>query len=186
MCVLAHDSGTSRPRVASRFSVYGSLPTDALVAQQLGREVRTQKADGLISVWSEDAPEFSKAHAYQVEEVLHWDDGEPSGLVVFYFVRRRPDLTTEAFEERYREGHAPLARVQHPGLRRYVQNFVRRESQGAPHWDAIAQLHFASEQSFRDQFYRDAASPAIVAADVREFADPTSGFVLVTRERTLR
>ncbi|MGH0029633.1 MAG: EthD family reductase [Myxococcota bacterium] len=172
MYALARGSGAARACDGLRSRTYAASPDDA-----------ERKADGLLEVWSDAPPDVPSAHGYRVREVLHWDDGGVSpGLVAFYFVRRRPDLSSEAFEERYREGHAPLARVQHPGLRRYAQNFVEESTAGAPHWDAIAQLHFAGEREFRERFYRDAESPAIVAADVARFADLSTGFALVTRD----
>ena len=183
MFALARGTGASRPCRGLRACAYEALATDALAAPQLGRKGRPQKADGLLALWSDTQPEVRDAHAYQVDEVLHWDDEVPTRLVAFYFVRRRPDLSLDAFRARYHDGHAPVARVQHPGLRRYVQNFVTQVGEGAPHWDAIAQLHFESEETFRERFYRDDRSPAIVAEDIREFADLTTGFALVTLER---
>jgi len=39
-------------------------------------------------------------------------------------IRRRPDLTHEQFKARYESGHAPLARMQLPLLRRYQRNYL--------------------------------------------------------------
>lgn len=191
---LDRDSGAERDCDAPRRTAYVAEPTDALSAEQLGREPRSQKADGLLAAWWDtDAPRTLPAsHAYRVDEVLHWDyergwpDGEASpGVVVFYFVRRREDLSQEEFATRYREGHAPLAREHHPGIWRYVQNYVTARSPGAPEWHAISSLHFRSEQDFRERFYRDAESPAIIAQDIERFADLRTGLVLVTRERII-
>jgi len=184
------------PRGARRFAFYPALPDDAPLAAVEGRAPRAPRADAVVELWSEadasEAPaDLEGQHAYQVEQLLHWDDPRPaagaeggpvSDVVVFYFVRRRPDLSAGEFARRYREGHAPLARVHHPGIRRYVQNFVVGSSAGAPEWDAIAQLHFASEQELRERFYRDAGSRAVIADDVAGFVDMTRGLVLVTRE----
>jgi hypothetical protein len=85
---------------------------------------------------------------------------------------------------RYRDPRG-LARVQHPGIWRCVQRVVGR-SAGAPEWHAISSLHFRSEEDFRERFYRDERSPAIVAEDIARFAGLRSGFALVTRERVLR
>ena len=132
------------------------------------------------------------SHAYRVEEIVHWDyqrdwpDGVLSpGVVVFYFVRRREDLSQQEFARRYRDGHAPLARVHHPRIWRYVQNYVVERSPAAPEWHAISSLHFRSEEDFRTRFYRDEKSPAIIAEDITRFADLRTGLALVTRERIL-
>lgn len=185
-----HDgSGAQRDCMAPRQTVFVAEPTDALVAEQRGREPRPQKADGVVVCeWDEpgDAVMAKDAHGYRVDEVVHWHDGGDlsRGVVVFYFLRRRADLSQEAFVHRYREGHAPLAREHHPGISRYVQHFVLDRTEGAPRWDAIAALHFRSEDDFRERFYRDATSPAIIAEDVRRFADPRAGLILVTRPST--
>jgi uncharacterized protein (TIGR02118 family) len=193
MVAAARGSGARALPVVSRGAVYAALPDDAPLAAVEGRKPRAPRAEAVLELWSEGQapPEVGGAPAYRVEEVLHWDDPRPLGggeaeassdVVVFYFVRRRPDLSQAEFVRRYREGHAPLARVHHPGIRRYVQNFVVGSSAGAPEWDAIAQLHFASEDELRQRFYRDAESPARIAADVAGFVDTQRGLVLVTRE----
>ena len=191
---LDRGSGAERACDALRRTAYVAEPTDALTAEQMGREPRLQKADGLIAGWWDTGSEraLPDSHAYRVEEILHWDyerdwpDGAFSpGVVVFYFVRRREDLSREEFVRRYREGHAPLARVHHPGIWRYVQNYVLERSPGAPEWDAISSLHFHSEEDFRERFYRDETSPSIILEDITRFADLRTGFTLVTRERIL-
>lgn len=195
MFALAQGSGASRSCDAPRLTSYVSEPTNALVAEQLGTDARPQKVDAVLSCWWEagKAETPSDANAYRVDEILHWDyerdwpDGDVSpGVVVFYFVRRREDLTQEEFIRRYRDGHAPLAREHHPGIWRYAQNYVTESSPGAPVWHAISQLHFRSEEDFRTRFYRDDKSPAIIAKDITRFADLRTGLALVTRERVLR
>ena len=191
---LDRGSGAERACDAPRRTAYVAEPTDALTAEQLSREPRPQKSDGLLAGWwdGEEAKTLPDAHAYRVDEILHWDyerdwpDGDVSpGVVVFYFVRRREDLTQAEFVRRYRDGHAPLARVHHPGIWRYAQNYVVERSPAAPEWHAISSLHFRSEEDFRTRFYRDEKSPAIIAEDIARFADLRTGFALVTRERVI-
>jgi hypothetical protein len=166
---------------------YDVLPTDEPLAAREGRPTRSQSAEALVEVWSDQIPRGG--NAWKVEEVLHWDDPRPadetqpggSDWVLFYFLRRRRDLTQQEFRRRYCEGHAPLARVHHPGIRRYVQNFVVEAGEGAPECHAVAQLHFAGESDLRARFYRDASSPSVIATDVARFMDLASGRVLVTR-----
>jgi hypothetical protein len=47
---------------------------------------------------------------------------------------------------------------------------------------AVAELAFENEEAYRERFYRDAASPAAVAADVERFLDraATSSVIVVT------
>ena len=100
-----------------------------------------------------------------------------------FALRRAKHLSREEFQRYWRERHAPLVEQHREalGIRRYVQNYVVGTSPGAPAWDAVAQLHFASESDLRERFYRDEESPAVIAADVARFADTRSGLVLVTR-----
>lgn len=186
---LERGSGPARTRPAGRCTAFVAEPFDALIAWTFSREPRPSRADGVIACFRDDpadAPAPPRAHGYRVDEVVHWDDGggapgeSSSGVVVFYFLRRREDLSQAEFVRRYRD-HAPLAREHHPGVARYVQNYVVAASPGAPEWHAIAELHFRGDADLRARFYRDEQSPKLVAEDVTRFAAPRSGFALVTR-----
>jgi hypothetical protein len=133
----------------------------------------------------------ARAETYLLEERVHWDDlgdrrrpDEASpGIKMIAFVRRRSDLSPATFRERYLE-HASLARVHHPGIARYVQNFVlERWADEAPPIDAIAELHFASEADLTRRFYRDEASPEVIARDVARFLSPREGWSILAIER---
>jgi len=136
----------------------------------------------------ESAGLVGAAHGWLVDEVVQWDyerdwrDGESSpGIKMFYFGQRKPGLSRDEFVRRYRDGHAPLARIHHPGIWRYVQNFVVRPlTPGAPELDSVAELHFRSERDFAERMYRDAASVQVVADDVATFLGPTTA--VATRE----
>lgn len=119
-----------------------------------------------------------------LREVLQWDElGEPDAdtVALVYFVRRRAGLAYADFESHYRERHAPLARVHHPGIARYVQNFLPAPGDAAHDFDAVSELWFRSPAELRERFYRDAASEAVIAEDVARFLDPGAGLVRVTR-----
>jgi uncharacterized protein (TIGR02118 family) len=61
-------------------------------------------------------------------------------------LRRRPDLTHDAFVAHWLERHVPLARAHHPGLVEYVTNVVdARLSETGEAWDGFAELRFATE-----------------------------------------
>jgi hypothetical protein len=114
--------------------------------------------------------------AYDCDTFVHWDDGKAPGLTRFAFVAALPGV--DDFRTRYM-GHAAIARVQHPAICRYVQHFVRRGTE--PVCAAISELHFVDEQSMRDNFYRDADSPAVVDADIREYLDRERTWSILTK-----
>lgn len=171
-------------------------PTDAILARRAGAPARPQRHAGLVCVWPRDAAECDAAEAalrpvtaalHRTLEVLHWDElgpPEPQAVVITYFVRRRADLSFDAFAAHYREQHAPLARMHHPGIARYVQNFVERCDGDAAEIDAISELWFRSEQDARSRFYRDDGSRRVIAEDVRRFIDLRGGFAFAARAGT--
>ena len=169
--------------------------TDAILASLMGAPARPQRHAGLVLAWPRDDAERGAAEAalaahtsalYRVDEVLHWDelDGRSDGAVLLtYLVRRRPDLSFAAFQSHYRERHAPLARIHHPGIARYVQNYIEpRERESAP-VDAISELWFRSEQDARTRFYRDEESRRAIGEDVRRFVDLRGGSAFAVRPR---
>lgn len=164
------------------------------------RTTKPAAFDGLTFLWGDGASlgralereqEMPAAFdAYRVDEVRHWDrlpppddDGWSPGVKMIVLFRRRADLCVEDFRERYLE-HAPLARENHPGIARYVQNFVRAPVDAAsPPFDALVEIHFATEEDRRERFYRDAESPAIIDADVARFMDRESSWSVLATER---
>jgi uncharacterized protein (TIGR02118 family) len=182
------------PELAPRHVVCPSDPTDAILASLVGAAERPEPRGGLVCAWPRDARELATAKAalaphasplLAVREVVHWsaDENLPEGMVVLvYFVRRRSDLSFEDFEAHYRERHAPLARVHHPGIARYVQNFAA--DGGRDGIDAVSELWFRSEEDARTRFYRDDESRRVIGEDVRRFLDLRSGFSFAARPRT--
>jgi uncharacterized protein (TIGR02118 family) len=90
-------------------------------------------------------------------------------LKLLVFIRRRDDLSPEAFERHLRETHAPLvARL--PGLRRLVLNRVQPDPTGAaPPWSLIAEDWFDGPEALQAAL----ASPEgqAVQADAPNFLD---------------
>jgi uncharacterized protein (TIGR02118 family) len=191
---LLSDGGAD-PGLAAPHLVCRADATDAILASLSGASARPQPHAGLALVWPRDDAEAAVAEAaltpytsavHRAREVLHWDelDGRTEGAVALcYLVRRRPDLSFEAFESHYRERHAPLARIRHPGIARYVQNFV---GAGAGPVDAISELWFRSEQDARARFYRDDQSRSVIGEDVRCFLDLRRGSAFVVRPAETR
>jgi uncharacterized protein (TIGR02118 family) len=177
------------PKLATPHLVCRSDATNAILAALAGAAARPETHAGLVLAWPRDAAERAGAEAalaphtsalYHAREVLHWDElaGLTEGTVaLIYLVRRRADLSPEAFMTHYRERHAPLARIHHPGIARYVQNFL---APSAP-VDAISELWFESEQDARTRFYRDDESRRVIAEDVQRFIDLRGGTAFAVR-----
>lgn len=66
---------------------------------------------------------------------------------VLVWLRRREELTPEAFRTYWLETHAPLVKASYPGLRGYVVNAVAAPRGEAP-FDGVAELVFDSRDAF--------------------------------------
>jgi len=179
-------------RLAIPHQVCRADATDAILAALAGAPPRPQVHAGVVFAWprgdaERDAAEAALARScsavYRMDEVLHWDElgDAPDAVVLTYLVRRRADLSFSAFSSHYRERHAPLARVHHPGIARYVQNYVAQRAGDTAPIDAISELWFRSEADARDRFYRDDESRRVIAEDVKRFIDLRSGGAFAAR-----
>jgi hypothetical protein len=120
---------------------------------------------------------------YAVYENRIWDDGlDGPSYSMFAFFRPAAGLEGSAFVDEYRE-HAAVARVQHPGIRRYSQDIVVTFD-GEDRWKSagISELHFASREEFRNGFWLNDASRDVVARDVLRFSDASTAKQLVGAE----
>jgi hypothetical protein len=201
----------------SRYAVHATHPSDILFSASLGREPKPFLRDGVTSWWFENAEDFSdpkrlfasadaakrievdekkcfsRVNGYFVDEVVHWDyerdwpdETASPGVKMLYFFKRKAGLTREEFRESYLE-HAAVAREHHPGLWRYVQNFVTADvTSDAPEIDAIAELHFRSEDDFLNKLYRDAEGARIIAKDVDRFMGASGTMDLATVETLVK
>ena len=188
---LLRDSSTD-PALAAPHLVCRADPTDAILASLSGATPRPQAHSGVVFAWPRDRAEGDATDAalvavasalYRVDEVRHWDELDSSAeqvVVLTYLVKRRSDLSFAEFQSHYREKHAPLARVHHPGIARYVQNFL---PPGDGLVDAISELWFRSETDARTRFYRDDESRRAIAEDVRRFVDLRGGAAFAARPR---
>jgi uncharacterized protein (TIGR02118 family) len=162
------------------------LPFDGLTALQFidlkdftdpARRYASKEAEMRIT---EDSNQLiASAHGYMVEEALQWDrlepqpEGTPSlGFKVIALSRRAAGISKENFISHYRTVHTELARKHHPGISRYIQNFVvNKLTPETPDIDAFAELHFATREDFTDRFYATPESRQIIWDDVKAFAD---------------
>ena len=133
---------------------------------------------------------FSAMHGYIVDEVVQrdvprgWPLGEPSpGVKQISLLRRRAELDATEFRRRYEHEHGPLTLREHPGLWRYIQNFVvDAVTPDAPPLDAITERHFRSEDDFRTGSYRNDDSRSVLSEDSARFIDLSSAVSVLTRE----
>ncbi len=105
-------------------------------------------------------------------------------IKLVFVLRRRSDLSLEAFQTYWRERHAPLV-AEHAevlGIRRYVQVHTRddelsqgiRASRGGPEpYDGVAEIWFESEAAIAEGMTRPGGAEAAKALleDERRFID---------------
>ena len=118
--------------------------------------------------------------SYDVDDTVVWDEPIAGDVYsMFAFFRPPEGLDRDVFVGRYRK-HAELARVHHPGIRRYVQDLVV-DGSGAERWmfAAISELHFGGRDSYRDDFYTDEQSRDVIARDVQRFSDGATAKMIV-------
>ncbi len=132
--------------------------------------------------------------AYLVEERVQWDllpaqrsHGATPGVKRLSFVRRVPSLSRSQFASHWIDVHAPLARVHHPAICRYVQNVVMDAlTPDAPEVDGIAELHFRTYDDLLNRMYDSDDGRARVQADVRSFIDVPAGWRMLGTEHIVR
>jgi uncharacterized protein (TIGR02118 family) len=143
--------------------------------------------------WVMETAQGMQVTAYLVDQRVQWDyerdwpDGAPSpGVKQLSFVRRLPSITRDEFAAHWNDVHAPLARVHHPGIWRYVQNVVVEPlTPAAPELDGVAELHFRTVDDLRDRMYDSEEGKARIRADVKTFIDVPAGWRMMATERIL-
>jgi uncharacterized protein (TIGR02118 family) len=158
--------------------------------------------DVVVEEWFDDeaeggtvlhyGPTAGATDVYEVTETAKkeyerdWPDGERSpGIKSFYIARRHKEMTQAQYAAYWSDRHAPLALRVHIGMWRYTQNVVvSARSEGAPHFDGFALLHFRTGEDLRERFYVDDAGRAAIAEDVAKFT--SGGRALHTSEYILR
>ena len=99
-------------------------------------------------------------------------------LKAVVLLRRRADLTPEAFREHYENNHVPLVRKLLPTIGRYVRNYLdltsvsagRQEAGAAkapePYFDVITEIWFDGDAEY--QAFVDALSDPDVSGRLQE------------------
>lgn len=106
----------------------------------------------------EDVARFlGGAEAYGTREHVHREGAERTpgtrtpGVKWILAVRRKPELSMEAFVEHWHESHVPLVLDALPALQRYATSAVEeRLSEGAILWDGFSELWWESREAARD------------------------------------
>jgi len=99
------------------------------------------------------------------------------GIKMICPIRRRSDMTHDAFVRHWLGRHVPLALRHHPGMAKYVTNVVEGTPDGgAPEWDGVAELHFPSFDALRTGLFDDAAGEATIREDVVRFIGFTGSY----------
>ena len=104
-------------------------------------------------------------------------------------VRKRADLSVEAFQEHWRTRHSELVR-NCPATEKYVRKYVQchtladQYGDGAVPFDGTAELWFDSVED-KDAFFSDPDYLRDVNPDEATFADMTETVFFVTAEQTV-
>jgi uncharacterized protein (TIGR02118 family) len=96
-------------------------------------------------------------------------------LKIIALIRRRQDLTANAFDLYWRESHPPLVTAL-PGVRRYVQSPALNDERRAWPYDGMAEVWFESLRDVAAAF----ASPAAdrMREDETRFVDTIDWFIV--------
>jgi uncharacterized protein (TIGR02118 family) len=161
-----------------------------------------REASAVVSLWEPVSVEAALGFrvpdggrligAYRVDEIVQkpydWSSAGAitPGVKMVCFVRRRPDLTHEAYSRHWRERHGPLAVARQPGFWHYVQNHVaERLTEATPDFDGIGEIHC---RTVDDALYRSFDSDEgqrLIYEDTERFMSHERSTVLVTREHVV-
>ncbi len=106
-------------------------------------------------------------------------------------LRRRADISHDAFVDYYERQHAKLILRLLPGIADYRRNYVQRDgaflsAQAPIDFDSITEIHFADRAAY-DRFLARSAEPDIarqIAEDEANFLDRAATRMFVVDERT--
>ena len=144
---------------------------------------RLRGRDEIANVLGDEPNLMDMAHRDEIVADDHVVvDGAPGSdsLTMLVFLKRRPDLSPEAFHAYWREVHGPLG-AQVPGVRRYVQHHaVSNLYTGGrePVYDGVAQTWFDDLEAMRAAAGTEQL--AAVVADRTHFMAAGAPFVVCT------
>lgn len=109
---------------------------------------------------------------------------------ILLFMKRRPDITVEAFRDYYETRHAPLAEKYSRGVSRYIRRYIdplphpeTGEFTDGP--DVITELWFEDEKIYRGTlaYITTSLMPDEIIADEKNLFDRTSFRIATVVER---
>lgn len=161
-----------------------------------------REASAVVSLWEPVSAEAALGFrvpaggrlvgAYRVEEVVqkNYDWSSPGtctpGVKMVCFVRRRPDITHEAYSRHWRERHGPLAVARQPGFWHYVQNHVVERLTGTtPDFDGIGEIHCRSADDALHRSFDSEEGRRLIYEDTQRFMSHTGSTVLLSKEHVV-
>jgi uncharacterized protein (TIGR02118 family) len=156
------------------------------------RARRYDSPEAGVAMEKESAKTFDAVFAYHVHAEVQrdyartWIDAQPSpGVKMVYPVRKKPDISREAFGEHWRKKHVPVVLRYMNGVSRYVTNVIVRPIGKAPEIDGLVELHYLDPSALSGPRYNAPEADAVIAEDVAQFITP-SGVAFRTTEYILR
>lgn len=171
------------PPGAPEVDSVGELSFDSLEDFQQGLY---DSAEGQRII-ARDVEQFmGRAHAYVTQAHVQKGGDRPEsigsrspGVKMVCPVRRRPDMSHEAFVAHWLNVHVPLALQHHPGLSKYVTNVVDAcLSPDAEALDGIAELHFPSPEEMAKGLFDSPAGEKVIRADMQRFIGQTGAYIV--------
>ena len=104
---------------------------------------------------------------------------EKSIYKILLFMKRRPGMTPEAFQDYYENSHAPLCERYASGVKRYLRRYLTGHpnpetgATGELPYDVITELWFDDEATFRGtvQYLAGSTMPDEIVADEKRLFD---------------
>ncbi|MFT3967591.1 MAG: EthD domain-containing protein [Sphingobium sp.] len=110
---------------------------------------------------------------------------------ILLFMKRRPDISVEAFRDYYETRHAPLAEKYSRGISRYVRRYLDPQDHpetgpaGELPFDVITELWFEDEAIFRGtvKYITSTIMPDEIVEDEKNLFDRSSFRIATVVER---
>lgn len=101
---------------------------------------------------------------------------------ILLFMKRRPDISVEAFRAYYESTHAPLATKYSAGIDRYVRRYIEPQPHPEtgiweePPFDVITELWFKDEAIYKGtlRYITSTIMPDIIVEDEKQLFDRSS------------
>jgi hypothetical protein len=98
---------------------------------------------------------------------------------ILMFMKRRPGMSLEAFQDYYENHHAPLCATYASGMKRYIRRFITPQpnpdtgASGELDFDVITELWFDDEAVFRGtvKYLSTSIMPDVIVNDEKQLFD---------------